>query len=217
MSSRWPFFDLRIRTPRLELRPDWDDGVVQLAEEAALGVHEPGFMPFNHPWTAVEPEARALGVLQWNWRNRGAHTPEKWSLNLLVCVDGAVVGTQSMMADHFARLRVVETGSWIGLRHQGQGIGKEMRAAALHLAFAHLDARIAVSGAFDDNARSIGVSRALGYEDDGEQWQLRGTEEVPGRILRMRLTRERWEQHRPDLDVTVENLDPCLPLLGVTP
>jgi RimJ/RimL family protein N-acetyltransferase len=213
MSSRWPFFDLRIRTPRLELRPDWDEGLAELAEEAALGVHEPGFMPFNHPWTAVEPDERALGVLQWNWRNRGAHTADQWSLNLLVSVDGRVVGTQGVMATNFAKLRVVETGSWIGLRHQGQGIGKEMRAAALHLAFACLDARLAISGAFDDNERSLGVSRALGYEENGEHWQLRGTEEVPGRIVDLRLTRERWEQHRPDHPITVENLDPCLPLL----
>ena len=215
MASRWPFFDLRIRTPRLELRPDWDDGVVQLAEEAALGVHEPGFMPFNHPWTAVEPDRRARGVLQWNWGSRSELSAEKWSVNLCVTVDGAVVGTQSLMASHFAKLRIVETGSWIGLRHQGQGIGREMRAAALHLAFAHLDARLAVSGAFDDNERSLGVSRALGYEENGEEWQVRGTEEVPGRIVRLRLTRERWEQHRPAYDITVENLEPCLPLLGI--
>jgi RimJ/RimL family protein N-acetyltransferase len=217
MSARWPFFDLRIRTPRLELRPDWDDGLVELAEEAARGVHEPGFMPFLHPWTVVEPDERALGVLQWNWRNRGAHTPEKWSLNLLVSEGGAVVGTQGLMADDFATLRVVQTGSWIGLRHQGRGIGTEMRAAALHLAFACLDARVALSSAFEDNARSLGVSRALGYEDDGEEWHVRGTEKVPGRVVRLRLSRERWEQHHPAAGISVEGLEPCLPLLGAAP
>jgi RimJ/RimL family protein N-acetyltransferase len=92
-----------------------------------------------------------------------------------------------------------------------------MRAAALHLAFIGLGALIARSGAFDDNRRSLGVSRALGYEDDGDAEYLRGDPGMAGRILRLKLTRERWEQHRPDLDVTVEHLEPCLPLLGVTP
>jgi hypothetical protein len=42
-----------------------------------------------------------------------------------------------------------------------------MRAAVLHLAFAGLGAAEAVSGAFDDNAPSLGVSEKLGYESDG--------------------------------------------------
>ncbi|MGZ8763430.1 MAG: GNAT family N-acetyltransferase, partial [Acidimicrobiia bacterium] len=141
MSSRWPFFDLRIRTPRLELRPDWDDGLAQLAEVAAEGIHEPGYMPFKHAWSLVGPDERALSVLQWNWRTRGELTPEKWSLNLLVAVDDRVVGMQAVNAEHFGRLRRVDTGSWLGLAHQGQGIGTEMRAAALHLAFVGLGAR----------------------------------------------------------------------------
>jgi RimJ/RimL family protein N-acetyltransferase len=114
-------------------------------------------------------------------------------------------------------LRAVESGSWLGRAHPGKGIGTEMRAAALHLAFTGHGALIARSGAFDDNRRSLGVSRALGYEDDGDAEYLRGDPGMAGRILRLKLTRERWEQHRPDLDVTVEHLEPCLPLLGVTP
>jgi RimJ/RimL family protein N-acetyltransferase len=217
MPARWPLFDLRIRTPRLELRPDWDDGLQQLAEEAARGIHEPGFMPFLNAWTEVEPEARALSVLQWNWRSRGELGPDKWALNLLVCCEGRVIGTQGLMAEHFAKLRTVETGSWIGLAHQGQGIGKEMRAAALHLAFEGLGAERAVSSAFEDNTRSLGVSRALGYEDDGEQWHLRGTDEEPGRTVRLRLTRARWKAHRPEYAITLEHLEPCLPILGAAP
>jgi RimJ/RimL family protein N-acetyltransferase len=212
--GRWPLFDLCIRTPRLELRPDWDEGLLELAEEAARGIHDPAFMPFLHPWTAVDDDARALGVLQWNWKTRGELTPEKWALNLLVCLDGRVVGTQGLMAEHFAKLRTVETGSWIGLEHQGRGIGREMRAAALHLAFAGLGAARAVSSAFEDNTRSLRVSRALGYEDDGEQWYVRGTEQEPGRVVRLKLSRERWESHRPDYDITIEHLEACLPLLG---
>ena len=41
-----------------------------------------------------------------------------------------MIGTQKLGARDFAITREVDTGSWIGLRHQGQGIGTEMRAAA---------------------------------------------------------------------------------------
>jgi RimJ/RimL family protein N-acetyltransferase len=38
----------------------------------------------------------------------------------------------------FAVLREVHTGSWLGQRYQGQGLGTEMRSAVLHLGFAGL-------------------------------------------------------------------------------
>jgi hypothetical protein len=48
---------------------------------------------------------------------------------------GVVVGSQGIGGRDFAVLREVHTGSWLGLRYQGQGIGTQMRAAVLHLAF----------------------------------------------------------------------------------
>jgi len=44
------------------------------------------------------------------------------------------------------------------LAHQGQGIGREMREAILHLAFAGLGAQEALSGAFEDNVSSLATS-----------------------------------------------------------
>ena len=80
-----------------------------------------------------------------------------------------MIGTQKLGARDFAITREVDTGSWIGLRHQGQGIGTEMRAAAVLFAFDHLGALTARSSAFADNARSHGVSRRLGYRRDGTE------------------------------------------------
>ena len=42
-----------------------------------------------------------------------------------------------------------------------------MRAAILHLVFAGLGARVAYSGAWHDNERSMRVSRSFGYEENG--------------------------------------------------
>jgi len=37
----WPFRHLALRTPRLELRPDDDAGLLELVEEVHLGIHPP--------------------------------------------------------------------------------------------------------------------------------------------------------------------------------
>ena len=183
----------------------------RLASLAAAGIHDPAVMPFNVPWTDQPSPQLERGVLQWAWRTRGSWSPEEWSLGLMVVRDGEPVGVQGMDARRFAVLRTVTTGSWLGRAHQGQGIGKEMRTAVLHLAFAGLGAELALSGAFRDNPASSAVSRALGYEDDG--WDYRAPRGEAAIADRFRMTRDRWELLRRD-DITIEGLGPCLELFG---
>ncbi|MBY8854139.1 GNAT family N-acetyltransferase, partial [Saccharothrix sp. MB29] len=76
---------------------------------------------------------------------------------------GGARGAHPRPPAHFPVLREVDTGSWLGLEHQGKGCGTEMRAAVLLFAFDHLGALAARSSAFDDNLPSHGVSRKLGY------------------------------------------------------
>jgi RimJ/RimL family protein N-acetyltransferase len=213
LAAHWPLLGLRLTTPRLELRlPDADE-LAEQADLAAEGVHEPSRMPFLYPWTDLPPAERARSVVLHHWRTLGAWTPESWSLPLVVFAGGRVVGQQGVGARDFAVLRQVGSGSWLGLRHQGRGLGTEMRAAVLHLAFAGLGAEEACSGAMDDNFASLAVSDKLGYERDGVERHL-----VRGRAVtqyRLRLTRARWEKHRrPSVPVTVTGLEPCLPLFG---
>jgi RimJ/RimL family protein N-acetyltransferase len=108
--------------------------------------------------------------------------------------------------------RAVVTGSWLGRAHQGLGIGKEMRAAVLHLAFAGLGAEWAESAAFLDNPASIAVSRAVGYEDDGMLMKSRRGE--PAVQQRFLMTRARWLKRRPD-GITIDGLDRCRSMFGV--
>jgi RimJ/RimL family protein N-acetyltransferase len=61
----------------------------------------------------------------------------------------------------------VKTGSWLGRDFQGRGLGKEMRAAVLALAFDGLGAEVAETEAFVVSTASAGVSRSLGYEPNG--------------------------------------------------
>lgn len=210
--AHWPLFDLRIRTPRLELRLPTDDDLGALATLAAAGIHDPQHMPFSVPWTDQPSPALERGVLQWGWRRRAALTSERWTLPFVVVRDDQPVGVQDLSADSFAVLWQVGTGSWLGRAHQGHGIGREMRAAVLHLAFAELGAERALSGAFADNPASRAVSRALGYVENGRKLHVRRGE--PAEIIELLLDRVTWEAHRRD-DIAVSGLGPCLPLLGI--
>jgi RimJ/RimL family protein N-acetyltransferase len=207
----WPFFDLRLRTARLELRAPTDEDLVELAALAGQGVHPPEVMPFLVPWSDLPSPALERGILQWHWRCRAGLGPRSWWLDLVVRREGVLVGTQGLGAEDFPLLRTVRTGSWLGRSHQGQGIGAEMRAAVLHLAFAGLGAEVATSAAFDDNPASERVSRKLGYEPNGvDRKAPRG---VPVELRQFRLTRAVWAA-RPRAEVAIEGLAPCLPLLG---
>ncbi len=210
-ASYWPLFGLRVRTPRVELRPPDDDDIVALAELAARGVHDPDFMPFEVTWTDVESPELERNTLQFFWRQRAEWTVDEWHLPMATVVEGEIVGTQGITGKHFGKTRVVGTGSWLGREHQGKGIGKEMRAAILHFAFAGLEADIALSGAWHDNGPSLGVSAALGYEANGEDIVLR--REVADRQIRLQLTRARWEERRRD-DIEIEGLEACRAMFG---
>src|SRR4051812_42703472 len=133
--DHFPLVGLRLTTPRLELRLPSPEELGVLASLAAEGIHEPDVMPFVVPWTDRPPGEVALGVVQHHWRSLGNWTPEDWSLNLTVFQAGVVVGEQTLGARQLDITGEVGTGSWLGRRYQGQGIGTEMRAAVLHLAF----------------------------------------------------------------------------------
>jgi RimJ/RimL family protein N-acetyltransferase len=212
VSSRWPLADLWLQTPELELRwPSLSD-LDALAELAAAGVHDPEVQPFMVAWTDAAPAERARSTLQYHWSSWGSWTPSAWMLELAVIRDGVVVGSQGVGGRDFAVLREVHTGSWLGRGYQGQGIGTQMRAAVLALAFDGLGAQWAVSAAFEDNAASRGVSRKLGYRDDGIEWhQVRGHAVL---TRRLRLGRADWQAAR-SVPVRIHGLPPCLPLFGL--
>ncbi len=208
----WPLFGLWVQTPRLTLSYPTDADLGTLNALANQGIHDPSVMPFDTPWTDEPPEIRPQNSLQFYWGARANWKPANWHLTMMVKEGDVVVGVQGMLATDFAVKRQVGTGSWLGQGYQGRGIGKEMRAAILQLAFAGLGAKRATSGAFEDNAASLAVSRGLGYVDNGDDIGApRGT---PVRQIRLLLTREAWEKKRRD-DIQIHGLETCLPMFGV--
>ncbi|UDY37093.1 GNAT family N-acetyltransferase [Dermatobacter hominis] len=199
----WPLWDIRIRTPRLELRPIREQEMADLVAVVDAGVHDPATMPFLNPFTDVENPARTRDSYRFWFRNWAEWSTDRWHLPMAVYEGGRCVGTQGVEAQRFPLLRTVSTGSFLGLADQGRGIGREMRAAVLHLAFAGLGAARAVTEAFTDNVASQRVTESLGYRPNG-------TDVVPRRdgtgvVQRYVLERSDWEPRRRD-DVVVEGL-----------
>jgi len=224
----WPVFGLRIRTPRIELRPVEGDLAFSLASLAGEGIHDPEVMPFFMPWTDVPAPELQRNAMRHYWESWAGFRIEQWSLPFAVLTheddtetdadaDSArVVGTQSVhrVVDYPA-LRTFETGSWLGRAFQRQGIGKEARAAVLHFMFEGLGALEATTSAFTDNAASLAVTRSLGYIENGQRRIApRGT---PATELLFRLPRDEWQARRRD-DITIEGLDDrCLAFFGLAP
>jgi len=208
----WPLFDLVIRTERLELRLPTDDELVALADVARAGIHEPDEMPFTVAWSTAPSPQFEQGFAQHHWAMRGTWDADDWMLNLGVFLDGSAIGSQSVMARDMAVYRTIRTGSWLGRSFQGRGMGKEMRAGILSFAFDHLGAVRADTEAFLDNARSTGVSRALGYVEDG-LGQL-APQGVARPTQRFRITVAEWRA-RPRDAAEVIGLDGCREMFGI--
>jgi RimJ/RimL family protein N-acetyltransferase len=208
----WPLFDVEVRTPRLVLRSLDDELCAELCAVALRGVHDPAHMPFAIPWTdQPSPQLEREAFRYW-WRCRVDARPEDWALNLAVVVDDRVVGATGLVTHGFAVTRAFETGSWLGREHQGQGLGKELRIATLALGFDGFDAQEATTGAFSDNAPSLGVTRSLGYQRNGTLRHERRGEVAES--LRFRMSRAHWDTIRRD-DITLHGVAPAREFLGL--
>ncbi len=211
-NDHWPLFGLEVHTPRLTLRSLDDELAHEVLAVARRGVHDPAMMPFMVPWTDLPSPQMEQEAMRFYWRTRAEVRPEHWNLQFAVIVDGAAIGACNVGADHFTKLRQVTTGSWIGLEFQGKGLGKEFRLAALTLAFEGLDALYALSAAWHDNAPSHGVSRSLGYDEEGHRRALRRGE--PDELIGYRMGRAHWNTIR-RADITLHGVDAAREFLGI--
>lgn len=207
----FPPFGLVLRTPRVELRLIRDSELPQLIEAVRSGIHEPGKSPFSVAWSEAPDHELPANTAQFHWGARSRFTPENWDLAFGIWHDGELIGSQSLMAKEFAAFRVVSSGSWMRKSSQGQGLGKEMRAAILLYAFDHLGAEVAESAAAVWNERSLGVSRALGYRDNGLHRE--SSAQGPAEIQQLRL--DAADFRRPDWELEVEGHDAFARFIGL--
>jgi RimJ/RimL family protein N-acetyltransferase len=200
----WPLFDLVLRTPRLELRPVRDEDLPGLAAAAIAGIHDPGRSPFPSPWAEASAEELPADLARYQWSLRAGTSSEAWRIAFAILEDGVVIGCQDLLADRFAVTRSVASGSWLTRAAHGRGLGREMRAAVLMLAFDHLGADVAESSALAWNDASIRVSTALGYRPNGTGRTV-GADGALVEEPRFRVTPETFL--RPEWELGVEGLD----------
>lgn len=163
----WPPYRLSVTEGDLALTIVSDDDLPGLVALALSGVHDPAYMPFSHPWTDAAPADLPAEFARYHWSARARFTPASFTLNFAVRVHGEMVGIQAYSTEDYAITRTGETGSWLATRFHGRGIGTRMRRAICAFAFDHLGAAQVTSGAFADNAASLGVSRKVGYQPNG--------------------------------------------------
>ncbi|MGW4411591.1 GNAT family N-acetyltransferase [Nonomuraea sp. NPDC004702] len=207
----WPLLGLRLATERLELAVPAPADLAGLFEAAAV-IQPPGQVRFQRSFLYASSPERERGLLQRHWRALAHWRPDSWDLQLAIRLDGTAIGLQSMWATDFAITRTVETGSWIGLAHQGRGYGTEARTAVLELAFTHLGAAEARTEYIDGNLASEAVSRKLGYQDNGHRVSARDGERLTQHL--MAIDAAAWKRGaRGPVEVT--GLTRCLDLFGI--
>lgn len=205
----YPPLDVRVSTPRLELRGATDELLEELVPAVREGHADAVPPPFDDPMSLYEsdPALRVHKWLQGIWRGRGSITSDFWRLNLIVVVDGQAAGIQDIIGTDFDTYGTLITFSWLSAEYRRQGLGREMREAALHLSFEGFGAAEAASEAFVDNAGSNRVSEALGYERNGTNWATRRGQ--PELLQRWRITRDQWLPIRRS-DVILNRAEECL-------
>ncbi len=167
VTAALPLLRLRIEAGPVTLLGITDDLLGPLADLAVEGIHDAEAMPFFVPWSIAPAEELPRNFAQYHWSERATFSPEKWGANFAVLWEGELVGVQGLAAADYLVTRTTETGSWLGQRFQGRGIGTAMRQVICAFAFDHLDAEEVTSGAYVDNPASRAVSRKVGYVDNG--------------------------------------------------
>lgn len=205
----WPLHGLRLRTPDLELRPATEADLPRLCAVLPPDL-EADPAATRYPGLDDRSNHRVI-LAQSYWRAMGTWTPQNWVLPFAVRRDGELIGMQALEGPNWTVERTVDSWSWLVDGARGLGLGKQMRAAVLELAFTHLGAAAAVSSAGVDNAGSLGVSHSLGYADT-HQTVLSHNNET---LQHVRLEAAAWVSSGAGAVVQIEGVAPTLPFFGV--
>jgi RimJ/RimL family protein N-acetyltransferase len=212
-TTAWPLFGLRLRCREVTLRLVRETDLARLAatvpDDYEDNPHAERFAGLD-----ARQHRRRLRYQEY-WRSLGTWSPASWQLPMAVEHAGAVVGVQQLEAENFPVLRTVDSGSWLIPEVRGRGLGVAMRMAVLGLAFDQLAALAAVTSADPGNKASLGVSRRIGYADNGTG--LVDSGHGPLELTYLRLTAAQWQSAGHGREVTVTGFEPCRPWFGLAP
>lgn len=203
--------NLKIKTPRLELRLPTDLEVEALAKVATTGIQEPSEPHFQDENLYKSPDEIKTWLKNFIEKHNKNWSKDNWQLPFGVFYEGHPIGLQTMYARDFPIARGFGCGYWIGLAYQGKGLGTETVQAVLTLGFDGLNAREAYLGAWSDNAASIRIMEKLGFIPNGEYWMARNGNAYKDK--RMRLPRENWTKPN---DITFEGIEHYLDMFALS-
>lgn len=171
----WPPYGLVVESGDLRMTALREADVPEVLDVVAGGIHDPAWTPFLFPWTDAPAEEMPANYVRFFASTLTRTVDGGVSLELVVRRNGRVVGMQGLNGPDVARTRRLETGSWLGLPFQGQGLGTRMRRMVCALAFDGLGLDAVTSSAWEDNAASRRVSEKVGYRETGRgQAERRG-------------------------------------------
>lgn len=174
VEEMWAPFRVSIHVGELSLRVLRDSDIAAIHGVSAAEIFGEPLPEYTFPWLKQKPDP------SFRWAHRAQMSPEEWSLDFGVHLDGEVIGSVDLRAKSFADNGEVETGSWIYHRLQGRGMGTQVRHAAAVFCFDYLRARRLRSEWEPGNAASQAVSRKLGYTIEGNKAVLRKEDYQPG-------------------------------------
>jgi RimJ/RimL family protein N-acetyltransferase len=164
--------------------------------------------------TGEERVTRGIVVHQAYWKAYGTWRPEAWRVSFVVSAAGQILGAQELEGNDFPALRTIDTASFLRPWARGRGYGKQMRRAVLSLAFGPMGAQAAITSAWHDNHASLGVSRALGYQPNGESLDARG--DSADVMVHMRLLSAQWLASGAAADIHITGFEGCRHLFGLS-
>jgi RimJ/RimL family protein N-acetyltransferase len=217
----FPPFGLLIASGPVELRVLRDDDLPELVELVRGGIQVPDQpMPFLRAWhqerfAPGSPDGFPTTSLAWWWAQRAQFSPDDWRLSLTVRRDGELVGMQDLHARDFAETRHIETGSWLGLAHQGRGTGTLMRQLVVGFAFDELGALECGSGYVVGNHSSAAVSRKTGYAENGRRRIVQHTSQGKVGVVEQRVLATPATFVRPRDEVAIAGADAVRRFLAI--
>ena len=221
MEEIFPPFGLRISSGGVEMRVLRDEDVPELVELVRGGIQAPSVpMPFLDDWHAQpfapgSPDGFPTASLAWWWSQRAKFGPEDWRMALTVRREGVLVGMQDIHAKNFPQTRHMETGSWLGLDHQGRGTGTLMRKLVVGFAFDELGAQSCGSGYIVGNHASAAVSRKTGYVANGRHRIVQHTIDGTTGVDEQRVLVTPQTYQRPESPVSVDGAEPLRRFLAL--
>lgn len=163
----WPPYGLVLEAGDLRMTALREADVPEVVDVVAQGIHDPSWTPFLFPWTDAPADELPANYMRFFASTVARTADGHVSLELVVRRGGEVVGMQALNGRDVASTRRLESGSWLGRRFQGEGLGTRMRQMVCAFAFDHLGLDVVTSSAWEDNVASRRVSAKVGYRETG--------------------------------------------------